>query len=354
MHWNGFPVTELELAGEDDYSPATRPADFQVSPEALEMIARSDAENTRTAYGQDWKRFEHWCESEGRTPLPATPQTFAEYVKHLANTPTERGTLPKPATIDRAMGTIGRRHNDAGMKLDRRAAAKVYKTYKRDWAHAGNAKSQAKPAIVAAIRAMVNACDLATPTGIRDRAIVLIGFAIMGRRSEVTALNVSDITEHENGMIVLIRMSKTDQDAKGVKVPIRYADDPTLCPVVAVQTWLAAMERRGVKDGPLFRRIDRNGRLGGTPGAAGRGGARMSPQSVHDIIQRLAHASGLENAEEYKGHSLRAGGATAAAANRAPVSAISDIGRWSKKSTTVHEYVRAVDMWEDHPLKGVL
>lgn len=347
-------MTEIELAENGDYSPATRPADFQVSPEALEMIARSDAENTRTAYDQDWKRFEHWCESEGRTPLPATPQTFATYVEHLASTPTERGTLPKPATIDRAMGTIGRRHNDAGMKLDRRAAAKAFKTYKKDWSDAGNSKTQAKPAVVDAIRKMVNACDLASLTGIRDRAIILLGFSIMGRRSEITALNISDITAHENGMIVLIRRSKTDQEAKGAKIPIRYGDDPTLCPVVAVQAWLAAMERRGVKAGPLFRRIDRNGRLGGTPGAAGRGGARMSSQSVHNIIQRLAQAAGLENAEKYKGHSLRAGGATAAAAGGAPVSAIADIGRWSKKSTTVHEYVRAVDMWEDHPMKGVL
>lgn len=347
-------MNELELASDGDHSPATRPADFQVSPETLDMIARSDAENTRTAYDQDWKRFEQWCESQGRTPLPATPQTFADYVQHLASTPTERGTLPRPATIDRAMGTIGRRHNDAGLKLDRRAAAKAFKTYRKEWAHAGNSKTQAKPAVVDAIRAMVGACDLTTLTGIRDRAIILLGFAVMGRRSEVTALNVSDITDHENGMIVLIRMSKTDQDAKGTKVPIRYADDPTLCPVVAVQAWLAAMERRGVKDGPLFRRIDRNGRLGGTPGAAGRGGARLSPQSVHNIIQRLAHVAGLENADQYKGHSLRAGGATAAAAGGAPVSAIADIGRWSKKSTTVHEYVRAVDMWEDHPLKGVL
>jgi site-specific recombinase XerD len=347
-------VSELELAKDGAHSPATRPADFQVSPETLDMIARSDAENTRTAYQQDWDRFERWCESEGRTPLPATPQTFADYVQHLASTPTERGTLPRPATIDRAMGTIGRRHNDAGMKLDRRAAARVFKTYRKEWAHAGNRKTQAKPAVVDAIRAMVSACDLATLTGIRDRAIILLGFAIMGRRSEVTSLNVSDITNHENGMIVLIRMSKTDQDAKGAKVPIRYADDPTLCPVVAVQAWLAAMERRGVKDGPLFRRIDRNGRLGGTPGAAGRGGARLSPQSVHNVVQRLAQAAGLENAEEYKGHSLRAGGATAAAAGGATVSAIADIGRWSKKSTTVHEYVRAVDMWEDHPMKGVL
>lgn len=347
-------MSELKLVDNGDYSPATRPADFQVAPETLEMIARSDAENTRTAYEQDWKRFEHWCESEGRTPLPATPQTFADYVKHLATTATERGTLPRPATIDRAMGTIGRRHNDAGMKLDRRAAAKVFKTYKRDWAHAGNSKTQAKPAVVDAIREMVAACDLTTPKGLRDRAIILIGFSIMGRRSEVTALNVSDITAHEKGMIVLIRMSKTDQDAKGAKVPIRYADDPTLCPVVAVQAWLAAMERRGVKDGPLFRRIDRNGRLGGTPGAAGRGGPRMSPQSVHNIVQRLARAAGLENAEEYKGHSLRAGGATAAAAAGAPVSAIAGIGRWSEKSTTVHGYVRAVEMWDDHPMKGVM
>lgn len=347
-------MSELEIANEGDYSPATRPADFQVSPETLEMIARSDAENTRLAYNQDWERFEHWCESEDRTSLPATPQTFADYVRYLASTPTERGTLPRPATIDRAMGAIGRRHNDTGIKLDRRAASKVYKTYKKEWAGAGNRKSQAKPADVAAIRQMVSACDVADLAGIRDRAIILLGFAFMGRRSEITALDISDLTEHENGMIILIRMSKTDQQADGIKLPIRYGDDPTLCPVVGVQAWLAALERRGITSGPLFRRIDRHGRLGGTPDAAGRGGTRMTPQSVHNIIRRTAEKAGLPDPEEYKGHSLRAGGATSAAAGGASISAISDIGRWSRKSTTVHEYVRAVDMWDDHPMKGVL
>lgn len=346
-------MSELELAPSADLSPATRPADFQVSPETLEMIARSDAENTRLAYDQDWQRFERWCESEGRTPLPATPQTFADYVTHLTHTPTKRGTLPRPSTIDRAMGSIGRRHSDAGYDLDRRAAAKVYKTYKRDWAKAGNRKGQAAPAVVEAIRAMVDTCDVATLSGIRDRAVILLGFAIMGRRSEIAALDISDITDHQEGIEVLIRVSKTDQNAEGSVLAVPYFENPMTCPVVAVQAWLAALQRRGVTSGPLFRRIDRHGHLGGSGDAAGRGGARMTGQSIAAIIRRAADRAGLPNPDSYKGHSLRAGAATSAAANGVPVSAISTQGRWSEKSTAVQGYFRAVDRWKNNPMKGI-
>ena len=346
-------MSELELADNGEYSPSSRPADFQVSPETLEMIARSDAANTTLAYGKDWTRFEKWCADQGRTPLPATPQTFADYVTHLCHTPTTRGTLPRPATIDRVMGTIGRKHSDAGLELDRRAAAKVYRTYKREWAEAGNRTSKATPAVVDAVVAMAGSCDMSTAAGIRNKAIILLGFAIMGRRSEITGLNVGDITEHPEGMLVHIRLSKTDQKAEGNELAVPFGKNPATCPVVATQVWLAALERRGVTSGPLFRRIDRHGNLGGSVAVSGRGGARMSGQSIHAIIRAAATAAGLKNVEGYKGHSLRAGAATAAAAAGAPLSAISTQGRWSEKSTAVHGYFRAVDKWKNNPMKGI-
>jgi integrase len=345
-------VSELEPAPHST-APATRPADFQVSPETLEMIARSDAENTVIAYGKDWQRFIDWCEMQDRTPLPATPQTFADYVTHLTRTPTKQGTPPRPATIDRAMGTIGRRHSDAGVMLDRRAAAKAFKTYRRDWARAGNRKRRATPAVVKAILKMVDTCDVSDLTGIRDRAVILLGFAIMGRRSEVAALDISDITEHEEGIEVLIRVSKTDQQGEGVELAVPYGENPLTCPVVAVQAWLTAMQRRGVTSGPLFRRIDRHRRLGGTPDAAGRGGARLTGQSVGKIVRKAAIRAGLPNPDSYTGHSLRAGAATSAAAAGTPSSAISDQGRWSKKSPTMQGYFRAVDKWKNNPMKGI-
>lgn len=347
-------MTEIEPASEHAaLVPVTTPADFQVSPETLDMIARSDADNTTIAYRRDWAKFEAWCAEHGRTPLPATAQTFAEYVRHLTETPTKRGTLPRPSTIDRAMGTIGRKHADAGYELDRRAAARAYKTYKRDWAKAGNRKTKATPAVVAAIKAMVDTCDVGALTGIRDRAIILLGFAIMGRRSEVAALNISDITEHPEGIEVLIRVSKTDQQAEGALLPVIYGENPLTCPVVAVQAWLAALQRRGVTSGPLFRRIDRHGHLGGTADAAGRGGARMTGQSIGAVVRRAATKAGLPNPGGYSGHSLRAGAATAAFAAGAPSGAVYEQGRWSPTSPTAQGYNRAVDRWKNNPMRGI-
>lgn len=331
----------------------TSPADFQVSPETLDMIARSDADNTVKAYDDDWKLFTQWCDEQGRTPLPATPHTFADYVTHLTRTPTQRGTPRRPSTIDRAMGTIGRRHRDAGYSLDRRGAAKVYKTYKRDWAKAGNRKRKATPAVVDAIRAMVDTCDVGTLAGIRNRAIILLGFAIMARRSEVAALDIGDITEHPEGIEVLIRMSKTDQSGDGVTLAVPYLENPLTCPVVAVQAWLAALQRRGVTSGPLFRRVDRHGHLGGTRDAAGRGGARMTGQSIGAVVRNAAIAAGLPNPASYTGHSLRAGAATSAFASGAPSTAVYDQGRWSEKSPTAQSYNRAVDRWKNNPMRGI-
>jgi site-specific recombinase XerD len=349
----GAEVTEIEPAGDAALVPATTPADFQVSPETLEMIARSDADNTVTAYTKDWAKFEAWCADRGRTPLPATAQTFAEYVRYLTETPTTRGTPPRPSTIDRAMGTIGRRHSDAGYPLDRRAAAKVYKTYKRDWAKAGNRKTKSTPAVVDAVKVMVDTCDVGTLTGIRDRAVILLGFAIMARRSELAELDIGDITEHTEGIEVLIRVSKTDQEGKGITLAVPYLENPLTCPVVAVQAWLAALQRRGVTSGPLFRRIDRHGHLGGTDDAAGRGGARMTGQSIGTIVRRAATKAGLPNPDSYTGHSLRAGGATSAFEAGAPSSAVTGQGRWSEKSPTVQGYNRAVDRWKNNPMKGI-
>jgi integrase len=108
-----------------------------------------------------------------------------------------------------------------------------------------------------------------TPAGLRDRAVILLGFALLARRAELAALSVSDI-EHVpgEGLAVTIRASKTDQSARGAVRRIHYASAEAVCPVRAVLAWLAYLAARGRTAGPLFTRIDRWGNLG--DGAGGR------------------------------------------------------------------------------------
>lgn len=327
----------------------TNAADYRVSEETLALLERSDAANTKLAYAKDWKAYDAWCEAQGRTALPATPQTLADYVTHLI------GLGRAPSTINRVMGTIRRAHRDKGYegRPDTRAAKAVLKPYQRERAQQGLRAKQATPAVVDTIRAMVDTYDADTLAGIRNRAIVVLGFAIMARRSELCALDLADLREVSEGLEVTIRTSKTDQEGAGATVAVPYGSFPETCPVRTVRAWREALAERGIVEGPLFRRIDRHGRLGGTEGAAGRGGDRMSGQTVRDVIRTAAQRAGLPNADGYTAHSLRAGGATSAAANNAPASSIATQGRWSPKSPVLLGYIRAVDKWKNNPMRGI-
>ena len=97
-----------------------------------------------------------------------------------------------------------------------------------------------------------------------------------------------------------IRRAKTDQDAAGRQVGIPYGSNPTTCPVRSVRTWL---ELAGITDGPLFRPVDRHGKIAPS---------RLSPAGANRIVQRAVRRTGVD-ARPYSAHSLRAGLATAAA-----------------------------------------
>jgi integrase len=136
--------------------------------------------------------------------------------------------------------------------------------------------------------------------GLRDRALVLLGFAGAFRRSELVGLTADDCAFGRDGLTVTLRRSKTDQAGAGRKIGIPYGSNPETCPVRNVQSWL---ERAGTPDGLLFRSINRHGQL--QPGG-------LSGGDVARVVKKLAEKAGLD-AAKYAGHSLRAGHATSAA-----------------------------------------
>jgi integrase len=136
--------------------------------------------------------------------------------------------------------------------------------------------------------------------GLRDRALVLLGFAGAFRRSELVGLDIEDCSFGSDGLTVALRRSKTDQDGMGRKVGIPYGAVPDTCPVRVLQAWIA---QAGLGAGPLFRAITRHG------GVRER---RMAGLAVARIVKKLALRAGLDPAK-YAGHSLRAGHATSAA-----------------------------------------
>jgi site-specific recombinase XerD len=174
--------------------------------------------------------------------------------------------------------------------------------------------------------------------GLRDRALLLLGFAGAFRRSELVALNVSDLTECEGRMRINIARSKTDQEGKGVTIGV--APGTVACPVKAIKAWIAAAN---INEGPLFRPVAKGNRIID---------ARLSAKSVADIVKRYAERIGLDP-KAFSGHSLRAGFLTSAAAKGASVFKMMDVSR-HKSVDTLRGYVRDAELFRDHAGTGLL
>jgi integrase len=198
----------------------------------------------------------------------------------------------------------------------------------------GTAQTGKRPFFTEQVRAMIGALP-ENLQGLRDRALLLIGFAGGFRRSELAGLAVDDIAHEKDGLVATLRRSKTDQEGRGRKVAIPYGSHPETCPVRAYRDWL---EAAGLEQGPVFREIDRHGRLQAKP---------LHKDSVGLIVKRAAARIGL-NAAEYAGHSLRAGLATQAYLNGANELAIMQ-QTGHRSLATVRKYIREQSLFRDNP-----
>jgi integrase len=268
-------------------------ADVVPSPseQVRDFIRASKAESTIRGYRADWRSFCGWCDSHGLYPLPASAETVASFIAECA------GRL-KVGTIQRRLNSIAEAHKAVGLKSPTHHPM-VTNTMKGIRRTKGTAAEQKTPTLTDDIRAMVDATDTGI-IGTRDRALMLLGFAGAFRRSELVGLDVEDCIFGKDGLTVTLRRSKTDQDGAGRKIGIPSGSNPETCPVRTTQGW---MEMAGVTTGPLFRSINRHGKV--------RSG-RLSGIDVSRVVKKLAKRAGLDPAK-YGGHSLRAGHATAAA-----------------------------------------
>jgi site-specific recombinase XerD len=201
----------------------------------------------------------------------------------------------------------------------------------------GAAKVKKVPAVAERIKAMARACPN-TVAGKRDRALLLLGFAGAFRRSELVALDVTDIAETQTGLLVTIRHSKTDQDGEGVIIAITRGD--VACPARALREWLDAA---GIEAGAIFRPISK---------AATVSGERLTDRSVANIVEAYAGRAGFD-ANLFSGHSLRSGFLTSAAARGASIFKMMDVSG-HKSVDTLRGYVRDAELFKDHAGAGLL
>jgi site-specific recombinase XerD len=271
-----------------------RPASLEDTIQAAAKYAKSSrSAATWRAYEADWKTFQAWCSGVNLSPLPAVPSTVALFLA------AEAKQRLAPATLSRRLAAIRLMHLGAkhASPHDALEVAEVMRGIRRAWKRPVGQKA---PAVDEDIKAMVDAIDKTTLRGLRDRALLLLGFSGAFRRSELVALDTDDLTAGRNGLTVRIASSKTDQEGRGHVVAIPRVPGSSYCPVRAVSEWLAAAQ---IHQGPVFRRFHRGDALAPS---------RLTGQSVALLVKQLAFQAGLSPGR-YAGHSLRSGFLTSAA-----------------------------------------
>ena len=198
----------------------------------------------------------------------------------------------------------------------------------------GTAPATKAPLLAGDLRRLLAALPGPDPATLRDRAVLLVGFVGALRRSELVGLNVGDLVADERGYLLRLGRTKTDQEGRGERVALPRSRDPGLCPVRALDAWLAAAQ---IRRGPVFRPVGRDGR----PGTQ-----RLSDRAVARIVQRACAAAGMDPTP-FSGHSLRAGMATTAALNGASERGIMRQTR-HRSGEMVRRYIRTATVFSDN------
>ncbi len=329
-----------------DTNPAGQTTDITVATECVAPLARFEdtvqkartfaaaakAPSTRKAYQRDWSAFEGWCRDAGLTSLPASPATVATYAAYMI------GEGLAVATVGRAVVSISQAHKMAGFASPTSDAI-VLETLKGIRRERGTAQSQKVPVLPDQIRAMLDVVP-DNLLGIRDSALLLLGFSGGFRRSEITSLSVADVEFTADGAVVTITRSKCDQEGQGRKVGIPFGSGPETCPVRSLRAWLDAAS---ITDGPVFRPVGRWGHVED---------ARLNDRAVARVVKRYAKAIGMEP-DRFGGHSLRAGLATAAAkAGKSERAIMNQTGHRSVQM--VRKYIREGNLFVENAAAGLL
>ncbi len=290
-----------------------------LSERVSELVQDSLSENTKRAYQSDLKHFTEW----GGT-IPATDMMIADYLADHADT-------LSPSTLSRRLASISKAHTARGHANPVQSEL-VKATMRGIKRNRGTAQKQAKPLLKEDLFAVLSSIDNSLK-GLRDRALLLIGFAGGFRRSELVSINCNDIERRRQGIVITIRSSKTDQEGKGRQVGIPYGRT-RWCPVTSLDEWMSVAD---IEDGPIFTRIDRHGNL-----------IRqcLSSEAVSLVIKERVNSIGFDP-NLYSGHSLRSGFATSAAQ--------AGISSWKIRQQTGHasdvmlaRYIRDGELFTDN------
>jgi len=289
------------------------------------LVENSISDNTRRAYQSDLAHFEAWGGQ-----LPADPGIVASYLAAHSET-------LSVATLVRRLATISKAHEARCLPNPCRSEI-VRATLRGIKRMRGIAQREAKPLLREDLFRVLDAMGEGVKDA-RDRALLLIGFAGGFRRSEMVGLDFADVERVRQGMVILLRHSKTDQEGAGRKVGLPFGRTRH-CPILAVEGWLAVS---GIGEGPIFRPVNRHGHVAAE---------RLSGEAVSLVVKERVAAAGMDPAG-FSGHSLRAGFATSAA--QAGVSSLKIRAQTGHASDAMlARYIRDGELFADNAAGALL
>ncbi len=289
--------------------------------ETLKNLKSSKASNTLRAYKADFRDFSLFCRRNGLSSMPSEPKIITLYLTHLSK-------LSKFSTLKRRLASISVIHKLNGHYLDTKhpiitenllGIKRVKGTYQK-------AK---KPILINDLKEIINKIDKEKnrKNRLKNKALILIGFAGGFRRSELVSILNEDIEFVSEGVRIFVKRSKTDQTGEGMTKAIPYFSNPEYCPVVSLKKWI---EETQIKFGKVFN---------------------MSDKNVALTIKKYAALAGLDE-KKYSGHSLRSGFATSTAELGAEERSIMAM-TGHKTTQMVRRYIKEANLFKNNALNKI-
>ncbi len=286
--------------------------------ETLNNLKNSKANNTLRAYQSDFRDFSAFCAKNSFSPIPTQPKIIALYITHLSKS-------SKFSTLKRRIASISVIHKLKGHYLDTKHPIIMENLHgiKRTL---GSRQKAKKPILINDLKLIIKAID---QDKIRDKALILLGFAGGFRRSELVSILHEDIEFVHEGVKILIKRSKTDQSGEGIVKAIPYFDNKEYCPVITLKNFINQKSSKN-NEGKVFE---------------------ISDKSVALILKKYAQKAGLDSSR-YSGHSLRSGFATTAAefgAEERNIMAMTG----HKTTQMVRRYIQEANLFKNNALNNI-
>ncbi len=291
--------------------------------ETLNNIKSSKSLNTIRAYKSDFRDFSNFCKKNNFKSLPADPKIVSFYITHLSS-------ISKVSTLKRRLASISVVHKIKGFYIDIKHPL-IIENFMGIQRKLGVFQKSKKPILINELKEIIKTIESTEKNEIkkiRNKALILVGFAGGFRRSELVNIKLDDLEFTKEGLKIFIQRSKTDQSGEGMTKAIPYFKDKNFCPVVSIKNWIEIIKNK--TNSLIFD---------------------ISDKMVAVLVKKYLQKAGFDNTK-YSGHSLRSGFATVAADHGADEKSIMNM-TGHKSSTMVRRYIKETNLFKNNPLNKI-